>query len=190
MKKILAGIALATLSLTQPIYADVTGAATMVGEELERQAGEDPVKGLIWWIANTFGPNIPTEARNTDTEVCGDECLNNHLKQIISTKRVTQCAAVLTNNENVYDWVITLGNPSNSNINFTTSVWDDTDIVHVSHQDSSIAAKSFLRISMKDVYVTSYMVVITSDSPTPLIATATNANGQTQNITCYDHYLH
>ena len=35
------------------------GAATGVGEELERQASEDPVKGFIFWLAKTFGPNIP-----------------------------------------------------------------------------------------------------------------------------------
>lgn len=42
------------------------GAATTVGNELERQAEEDPVKGFIFWFAKTFGPNIPTDPGGGD----------------------------------------------------------------------------------------------------------------------------
>ena len=35
------------------------GAATAVGEAIEKQAEEDPIKKIIKWFADTFGPKIP-----------------------------------------------------------------------------------------------------------------------------------
>lgn len=152
-----------------PCYAGVDEAATAIGNELEKQASEDPVKGLIWWIAHTFGPNIPTEVSQAVEERCDDVCLQRATLAIIQAKAVLNCTRML-NLDNVNQWGTLVGNPGNASVEVSVSVWDDTDIVHVV-TDKVIPAKGYFILDLSNVQVTSYATVaVTSRTVTPLMA--------------------
>lgn len=178
MKKLTLSLLLALTAAIQPCYADFAGAATAVGDELEKQAGEDPVKGLIWWIANTFGPNVPTEVAEARADDCDEDCIDQAVKTIIAARPVNQCATVI-DGENLYGFGTAVGNPGTAPVGVTIGVWDDTDIVH--YENQIIPAKGFLKLDLSNVQVSSYaLIVVTGQTPQGLSAFAkyTNIDGE------------